>query len=217
MRRRAFLSGSVSVGLAPYSTTSILSLSLLKEVKRQHPEIMLHINDNFGSIFSELVMNGRMDMALIYGSRADAGRQFPAGGGRGAVPDLASLDRRSQRSGRRRSLGFACRRSTAVAEPHTPASNACRCGVHEDPGDAAGGRRNRVHGDAGNRDHRGDRLDHPALVGGQSDDRLQTRWSSGRSRIRPSRPPFRSVFRTTCRCRNPRWRCTTSCSVWSGT
>jgi len=85
------LSGSVSVGLAPYSTTSTLSLSLLKEVKRQHPEIMLHINDNFGSIFSELVMNGRMDMALIYDPGPMRGVNFQ----QVAVEELFLISRRS--------------------------------------------------------------------------------------------------------------------------
>ncbi|WP_114011622.1 nitrogen assimilation transcriptional regulator NAC [Cohaesibacter intestini] len=86
------LSGSVSVGLAPYSTTSTLSLSLLKEVKRQHPEIMLHINDNFGSIFSELVMNGRMDLALIYDPGMMRGVNFQ----QVAVEELFFITRRSQ-------------------------------------------------------------------------------------------------------------------------
>jgi LysR family nitrogen assimilation transcriptional regulator len=85
------LSGSVSVGLAPYSTTSILSLSLLKEVKRHHPEIMLHINDNFGSIFSELVMNGRMDMALIYDPGPMRGVNFQ----QMATEELFLISRRS--------------------------------------------------------------------------------------------------------------------------
>ena len=85
------LSGSVSVGMAPYSTTSTLSLSLLKEVKRLHPEIMLHVNDNFGSIFSELVMNGRMDMALIYDPGPTRGVNFQ----QVAIEELFLISRRS--------------------------------------------------------------------------------------------------------------------------
>ncbi|SFP03940.1 LysR family transcriptional regulator, nitrogen assimilation regulatory protein [Cohaesibacter marisflavi] len=85
------ISGSVSVGLAPYSTTSTLSLSLLKEVKRKYPEITLHINDNFGSIFSELVMNGRMDLALIYDPGMMRGVNFQ----QVAVEELFLISRRS--------------------------------------------------------------------------------------------------------------------------
>ncbi len=60
------LAGHVSVGLATYSTTSALSLPIIQEVRRQYPGITLHINDSFGQILSELVMSGRMDMAVIY-------------------------------------------------------------------------------------------------------------------------------------------------------
>jgi LysR family nitrogen assimilation transcriptional regulator len=60
------LSGTVCVGLATYSTTSILSTPLLTAVREKYPDIQLFINDNFGLVLSEMVMAGRMDMALIY-------------------------------------------------------------------------------------------------------------------------------------------------------
>lgn len=60
------ISGPVSVGLATYSTASILSMPLLKAVRSRHPEVNLFINDNFGLVLSEMVMTGRMDMAVIY-------------------------------------------------------------------------------------------------------------------------------------------------------
>ncbi len=60
------VAGPVSVGLATYSTTSILSTPLLKAVREHHPEVQLFINDNFGLVLSEQVMTGRMDMAIIY-------------------------------------------------------------------------------------------------------------------------------------------------------
>jgi len=62
----SFISGPVSVGLATYSTASILSMPLLQAVRREYPEINLFINDNFGLVLSEMVMTGRMDMAIIY-------------------------------------------------------------------------------------------------------------------------------------------------------
>jgi len=62
----SILSGPVSVGLATYSTASVLSMPLLKAVRAQYPEINLFINDNFGLVLSEMVMTGRMDMAVIY-------------------------------------------------------------------------------------------------------------------------------------------------------
>ena len=60
------LAGRVSIGLATYSTSSALSLPIIKEMKSQHPKIVVHINDSFGHILSELIMTGKMDMALIY-------------------------------------------------------------------------------------------------------------------------------------------------------
>ena len=41
---------------------------MLKEMKALHPQIIVHINDSFGHVLSELIMTGRMDMAIIYGS-----------------------------------------------------------------------------------------------------------------------------------------------------
>lgn len=60
------VAGRVSIGLATYSTSSALSLPLLKEVNARYPHIVVHINDSFGQILSELIMTGKMDMALIY-------------------------------------------------------------------------------------------------------------------------------------------------------
>jgi LysR family nitrogen assimilation transcriptional regulator len=62
------LAGRVSIGLATYSASSTLSLPLLKEMSVLHPQIIVHINDSFGHVLSELIMTGRMDMAMIYGS-----------------------------------------------------------------------------------------------------------------------------------------------------
>lgn len=65
-RKGQSIGGTVSVGLATYSTTSILSTPLLKATRARHPDINLFINDNFGLVLSEMVMTGRMDMAIIY-------------------------------------------------------------------------------------------------------------------------------------------------------
>lgn len=62
------VAGRVSIGLATYSSSSALSLPLLKEMRAKHPHIIVHINDSFGHILSELIMTGKMDMALIYAS-----------------------------------------------------------------------------------------------------------------------------------------------------
>ncbi len=70
------LSGSVSVGLAPGTAAQQLALPLMEEVQRRHPGIVLYFNENFGTTLSELIMNGRMDMAVIYGNREIHGLRF---------------------------------------------------------------------------------------------------------------------------------------------
>lgn len=70
------LSGHVSVGLAPGTGASALSLPLLRTVRARHPDILLYINENFGTTLSELIMNGRMDMAVLYGDKPVHGLSF---------------------------------------------------------------------------------------------------------------------------------------------
>jgi len=60
------IAGRVSIGLATFSASSTLALPILKAIKERYPDIVVHINDSFGYIFSELIMTGTMDMALIY-------------------------------------------------------------------------------------------------------------------------------------------------------
>jgi LysR family nitrogen assimilation transcriptional regulator len=55
--------------LAPGTAAQLLAIPLLTEVQRQHPGIVLYFNENFGTTLSELIMSGRMDMAVIYGDR----------------------------------------------------------------------------------------------------------------------------------------------------
>jgi LysR family nitrogen assimilation transcriptional regulator len=70
------LSGHVSVGLAPGTIASTLALPLLKTIRARHPGIILYINENFGTTLSELIMNGRMDMAVLYGDQQVRGLVF---------------------------------------------------------------------------------------------------------------------------------------------
>lgn len=70
------LTGSVSVALAPYSAGSTLSLALLKATREKHPNILLHINEGFSAPFSELIMTGRLDMALMHGAGPMRGISF---------------------------------------------------------------------------------------------------------------------------------------------
>src|SRR5450830_1467009 len=70
------LSGQVSVGLAPGTAASTLSLPLLRRVRERHPGVLLYLNENFGTTLSELIMNGRMDMAVLYGEKSFHGLSY---------------------------------------------------------------------------------------------------------------------------------------------
>ncbi|MEJ8474250.1 nitrogen assimilation transcriptional regulator NAC [Roseibium algae] len=60
------ISGSVSVALAPLSLGTLLASRLMQSVRDRHPGIILHINENVGAVISEMVMMGKVDIALIY-------------------------------------------------------------------------------------------------------------------------------------------------------
>lgn len=64
------VSGAVSIGLAPGTAAASLSLPLLRTVRTRHPGVLLYLNETYGTTLSELVMNGRMDLAVLYGGRA---------------------------------------------------------------------------------------------------------------------------------------------------
>jgi LysR family nitrogen assimilation transcriptional regulator len=61
------LSGAVSVGLAPGTAAADLALPLLRTVRDRHPGVVLYLNETYGTTLSELIMTGRMDLAVLYG------------------------------------------------------------------------------------------------------------------------------------------------------
>lgn len=75
-RGAASLSGAVSVGVAPYSAGSTISLALLKAVREKYPDVVLHVVEGFAVAFSELIMNGRLDMAVMHGAGPMRGVRF---------------------------------------------------------------------------------------------------------------------------------------------
>jgi LysR family transcriptional regulator, nitrogen assimilation regulatory protein len=60
------LQGRVSVGLATFSAATLLAAPLLLSLAEKHPDIVLNVSDSFGNVLSDLVVSGRLDMALIY-------------------------------------------------------------------------------------------------------------------------------------------------------
>jgi LysR family nitrogen assimilation transcriptional regulator len=65
----AGINGAVSVGLAPGTAAAGLALPLLRTTRARHPGILLYLNETYGSTLSEMIMNGRMDMAVLYGGK----------------------------------------------------------------------------------------------------------------------------------------------------
>jgi LysR family transcriptional regulator, nitrogen assimilation regulatory protein len=61
------ISGAVSVGLAPGTAAAGLAMPLLVATRSRHPGVVLYLNETYGTTLSELVMNGRMDLAVLYG------------------------------------------------------------------------------------------------------------------------------------------------------
>jgi LysR family nitrogen assimilation transcriptional regulator len=66
----------MSLWARPGTAAQLLAIPLMQEVQRQHPGVVLYFNENFGTTLSELIMNGRMDMAVIYDNRAIHGLRF---------------------------------------------------------------------------------------------------------------------------------------------
>lgn len=61
------ISGFVSVGVAPLSLGTLVAAQLMKAIRDEYPAIVLHINENVGGgVISELIMAGKLDIALIY-------------------------------------------------------------------------------------------------------------------------------------------------------
>jgi LysR family nitrogen assimilation transcriptional regulator len=63
------LSGQVCVGLTPGLAGSLLAVPMLKAVREQHPGIVLYLDESIGVGCTELLSNGRMDMAVLYDSK----------------------------------------------------------------------------------------------------------------------------------------------------
>ncbi|WP_158685365.1 LysR substrate-binding domain-containing protein [Microbacterium halophytorum] len=60
------VSGRVSIGLAPYSLAEALAVPLLEEVRHEHPNVAVHVRENFGGLLSEQLAAGQIDMGILY-------------------------------------------------------------------------------------------------------------------------------------------------------
>lgn len=67
------LSGQVSIGLAPGTAASSLTMPLLQTVRDQFPDVLVYLHENSGSVLNEKVMSGQLDMAVLYDRAPTAG------------------------------------------------------------------------------------------------------------------------------------------------
>ncbi|MDU6923527.1 nitrogen assimilation transcriptional regulator NAC [Franconibacter helveticus 513] len=67
------LSGQVSIGLAPGTAASSITMPLLQAVRAELPDVLVYLHENSGSVLNEKVLNGQLDMAVLYDRSATAG------------------------------------------------------------------------------------------------------------------------------------------------
>ena len=132
----------VSVGLAPGTAAAALALPLLRTVRARHPGILLYLNENYGTTLSELIMNGRMDLAVLYGDKAIHGLTLPAAAEGAAVPGGPGVACR--RRPQPVPLADAARDGSVPAAPLQRGAQAGRRGLQRGRHGAARGGRDRI-------------------------------------------------------------------------
>jgi len=65
-------SGRVAIGF-PGILTPLLSFELLKRVRTAYPNILLYVSEASGSLLRERLINGRLDIALLYVGQPERG------------------------------------------------------------------------------------------------------------------------------------------------
>ena len=66
------ISGHVSIGL-PVSCAPILSMPLLRAARERYPQVLLQLSENLSGMLGELILNNRLDIALLYGAHGAEG------------------------------------------------------------------------------------------------------------------------------------------------
>ncbi len=60
------LSGQVSIGFAPRTAASSITMPLLQAVRAEFPEVVIYLHENSGAVLNEKLINHQLDMAVIY-------------------------------------------------------------------------------------------------------------------------------------------------------
>jgi LysR family nitrogen assimilation transcriptional regulator len=67
------LSGHVSIGLAPGTAASSITMPLLQAVRAELPEVLVYLHEISGSVLNDKLLNGQLVMAVLYDRSPVAG------------------------------------------------------------------------------------------------------------------------------------------------
>lgn len=67
------LKGTVSIGLAPGAAASVVILPMLRSMRAGLPDVMIHLHENSNAELNHKLLNGELDMAIVYDSSAQEG------------------------------------------------------------------------------------------------------------------------------------------------
>jgi LysR family nitrogen assimilation transcriptional regulator len=70
------LTGRVSVGLVPFSSAGTLAVDLIAEAQTRYPGILLQVTESVSQPYSQMIMNGRLEIALMHGAGPIKGVKF---------------------------------------------------------------------------------------------------------------------------------------------
>ncbi|HAT7523168.1 TPA: nitrogen assimilation transcriptional regulator [Citrobacter koseri] len=60
------LRGQVSIGLAPGTAASSVTMPLLQAVRAELPEVLVYLHENSGVVLNDKLLSGQLDMAVLY-------------------------------------------------------------------------------------------------------------------------------------------------------
>ncbi|VEB85372.1 nitrogen assimilation transcriptional regulator [Citrobacter koseri] len=69
------LRGQVSIGLAPGTAASSVTMPLLQAVRAELPEVLVYLHENSGVVLNDKLLSGQLDMAVLY-ERSPGGRYY---------------------------------------------------------------------------------------------------------------------------------------------
>lgn len=60
------LGGQVSIGLAPGTAASSITMPLLQTVRAELPDVLVYLHENSGTVLNDKLLSGQLDMAVLY-------------------------------------------------------------------------------------------------------------------------------------------------------